>query len=65
MRDGAVALLVPPNDLDALVEAVETLVRDDALRDVLVTSGLELARELTLEAQAERVVDFLRSAVSR
>ena len=59
MRDGSVALLVPPDDLEALVHAVRAVADDPGLRETLVTSGLELAQELTIEAQASRVVRFI------
>jgi glycosyltransferase involved in cell wall biosynthesis len=61
-RDGSVALLVPPDDLDALVHAVRRIATDAELRETLVTSGLELAQELTIEAQATRVVRFIDAA---
>jgi glycosyltransferase involved in cell wall biosynthesis len=64
MRDGAVALLVPPDDLDALVDAVRRIASDAEMREMLVTSGLGLAEELTIEAQANRVVRFIDAALS-
>lgn len=64
MRDGAVALLVPPDDLDALVAAVRRIATDAELRKTLVTSGLELAQELTIEAQANGVVRFIDAALN-
>jgi glycosyltransferase involved in cell wall biosynthesis len=64
VADGSAALLVPADDLDALVGAVLTLTDDDERRDALVSRGLALARSLTLEAQARNVVDFMRSCES-
>lgn len=61
LDDGEAALLVPPNDVDALVAAVLRMAEDDRLRERLRTRGLELAHELTLERQAEQVARFLRS----
>jgi glycosyltransferase involved in cell wall biosynthesis len=55
------ALLVPPDDLRALVAAVEEAVADEAGREERGRRGLELARRLTLEAEAERVARFLAS----
>jgi glycosyltransferase involved in cell wall biosynthesis len=60
--DGRAALLVPPDDLTALVEAIRRLENDADLRERLAARGLELARGLTLEAEAERVGRFLRGA---
>ena len=63
LLDGEAGLLVPPNDLDALASAVLRLSDDATLRDGLVAKGLDLAHDLTLEAQADRVVGFMaRSA---
>jgi glycosyltransferase involved in cell wall biosynthesis len=39
IRDGTDGLLVSPSDLDALVEALVTLIKDKALRERLATSG--------------------------
>jgi glycosyltransferase involved in cell wall biosynthesis len=58
---GNAGLLVPPNNRDALVEAVLRIVDDASLRDRLVARGLELARALTLESESERVAQFLDS----
>lgn len=65
MRDGAVVLLVPPDDLDSLVGAVQRVADDAELRETLVVAGLELAEELTLEAQADGVVRFIDTALER
>jgi len=59
LDDGEAGLLVPPDDLDALVQAIRRISDEPTLRQGLVGHGLELARELTLEAQAERVVAFI------
>jgi glycosyltransferase involved in cell wall biosynthesis len=61
MRDGSVALLVPPDNLESLVGAIKRIGADSDLRRTLVASGLEHARELTLEAQADRVVRFIEA----
>lgn len=58
---GRAGLLVPPADLDALLAAIRLLSSDAELRERLVRRGLELARELTLETQSERVASFIAS----
>jgi glycosyltransferase involved in cell wall biosynthesis len=58
---GRAGVLVPPADLEALVDAVERIADDPALRQQLVAHGSELAEELTLESQAAQVVRFIRS----
>lgn len=62
LDDGRAGLLVPPDDLAALVDAVRRLVADERLRSQLVARGLELARTRTLEAEAARVAAFIRGA---
>lgn len=62
LDDGDAGLLVPPADLVALVGAILRLSDDDALRRRLALRGLELARERTIEAEAQRVATFLASA---
>lgn len=59
LADGSVGLLVPPDDLEALVEAVLRISDHREVRECLVARGLELVTALTLEAEAERVVRFM------
>lgn len=59
---GTAGLLVPPADLDALVDAILRMADDAELRRRLAERGLELARERTIEAEAARVANFLSSA---
>jgi glycosyltransferase involved in cell wall biosynthesis len=59
LADGSVGLLVPADDLDALVEAILRISEDPQLREGLVARGLELVTDLTLEAEVERVAGFL------
>lgn len=59
LADGSVGLLVPADDLDALVEAILRISEDPQLREGLVARGLELVTDLTLEAEVERVASFL------
>lgn len=61
LDNGRGGLLVPPSDVEAVVDAVIRLSDDPGLRSELVQRGLTLARERTLEAEAARVAAFLRS----
>ncbi len=56
---GRAGLLVPPSDLDALVQAIRRTASDRQLSARLVRRGLELARNITIEAEAARVAAFL------
>jgi glycosyltransferase involved in cell wall biosynthesis len=59
LAGGEAGLLVAPDDLQALVAATRQILDESELRRRLVTRGLELANELTLEAQAEQVIRFI------
>jgi glycosyltransferase involved in cell wall biosynthesis len=61
LRDGEAGLLVPPDDRDALVDAIRRLLDDDAGRERRAAFALDLARERTLEAEGGRVARWLRS----
>ncbi len=65
LDDGAAALLVPPEDLDALIDAILRLADDPALRTRLIQQGIELARSRTLDVQAERVARFIHDPDER
>jgi glycosyltransferase involved in cell wall biosynthesis len=60
LAGGDGGLLVPPADLDSLVDAVLRIADEPELRRRLAGRGLELARGRTLEAEAGRVAAFLR-----
>ena len=62
LAGGEAGLLVPPSDLDALVDAIVRISDDGEVRDSLVQRGLELARHGTLEVEAERVARFIRES---
>jgi glycosyltransferase involved in cell wall biosynthesis len=64
LAGGRAGLLVPPDDLDELVAAITRLADEPDLREGLVAKGLELAQDLTLEAQADRVVGFIAGSGS-
>ena len=65
LDDGRAGLLIPPADLEALVAAIRRMTSDAELREGLVARGLELARELTLETQSQRVADFISGEIGK
>ena len=63
LRDGELGLLVPPRDAGALADELTRLAGDAALRERLIRAGLEAVRGETMEAQLDRVAEFLRRVV--
>ena len=65
LDDGRAGLLIPPADLPALVAAIRLMSSDTELRERLVLRGLELAQELTLETQSQRVAGFIAGEIDK
>ena len=71
VRDGVDGFIVPPHDIEALMERIERLYRDPALRHALGASARRRAEEFTWNAYRERVAAFFaglaaaRSSISR
>ncbi|MEA2470159.1 MAG: hypothetical protein QOE38_1158 [Thermoleophilaceae bacterium] len=59
---GEAALLVPPGDASAAVEALTRMASDAALRERLVESGVERVRQHTTSAEVRRVAEFFGAA---
>ncbi len=55
VRDGETAVLVPPRDVDALVAAMDALLRDPARRALLGAAGRRRGREFGWGAVTEKV----------
>lgn len=64
LQDGAVGLVIPPDDRDALVAAIRRLASDPEGRRVRGERGLELVRGRTLERQTGDVARYI-SATAR
>lgn len=66
VTDGETALLVPPNDPQAMADAVARLVQDEALRRRLRENGIREARERwSFDAYVDRLLDFYQRATGR
>jgi glycosyltransferase involved in cell wall biosynthesis len=63
LADGAAAMLIPPNDARAAVDALERLRADEPLRRRLITTGHRNAASETMEAQLDRLVAFFEDSV--
>ncbi|HLI43664.1 MAG TPA: glycosyltransferase [Acidimicrobiales bacterium] len=60
LGNGERGLLVPPCDLDAILDAIELLDSDPVRRAQLIEAAWRWSYEETIEAQTRRVGDFLR-----
>jgi len=60
---GDAGVLVPPRDVDALVAAIDGLVRDDARRARLAAAGRDRISRFTWERTARATRDVYREAM--
>lgn len=65
VRDGETGLLVPPDDPEALAEAMLRLLRDRGLADALASAGARTVREnLTTDRMVERTEALYREVLA-
>jgi glycosyltransferase involved in cell wall biosynthesis/GT2 family glycosyltransferase len=64
IEDGRNGLLVPPDDADALEQAMSKLIEDDALRERLGAEAEESARAFTPEFVMPRIEQLFRDTVA-
>lgn len=60
---GAAAVLVDPEDVEAIAEGMLRVLEDDDLRTAIVSAGKERVRRFTWEKAASRTLDVLAQAV--
>jgi glycosyltransferase involved in cell wall biosynthesis len=61
---GEAALYFDPTDVEGITRAIETLLRDTALRERLRTAGPARARAFTWERTAQATLESYRRAVA-
>lgn len=62
VQDGVDGLLVPPEDAEALTEALSRMMVDDYLRSKLKAAGIQTARRHTVEAMVDQMSGELERA---
>jgi glycosyltransferase involved in cell wall biosynthesis len=62
LGDGELGILVPPGSVEAVVDALERLEADQALRRALVERALQDVATQTFDAQLERLSAFLTAS---
>ena len=60
---GTRGILVPPNDVDAIVEAIRRLDRDAPRREAMMREAWEWAAADTMDVQVPRVVKFIKDRI--
>jgi starch synthase len=58
VRDGLDGFLVPPRDIEALMEKIELLYREPGRREMMAASARRRAQDFTWEAYRRRLTDF-------
>jgi mannosyltransferase len=66
VEDGVTGVLTPPGDVDALVAALEPLLRDPAAAAAMgERARARVLAEFSLDAEANRIAEVYRSVLSR
>lgn len=63
VTDGVDGLLVPPDDAEALSDALLRIARDDTFRHQLIEAGIKRARSTTVEAFASALAEEVAACV--
>jgi len=64
VQDGKTGLLVPPEDADALHEAIATLMDEDDTRAAMAAAGRErMQEEFSIDTMADKHVELYRSVL--
>ncbi|HRK82293.1 MAG TPA: glycosyltransferase family 4 protein [Saprospiraceae bacterium] len=63
LKDEHHALLIPPKDVVAIVEAVKRIITNQAFRQKLIRNGYALAQTNTLEVQSKFLVQILKNHI--
>jgi len=63
IRHGETGILVPSGDVEALAEAVATLLTDDGFREKLSKNALEWSRQFSWDRSAEEFKELLKGVI--
>lgn len=63
--DGENCILIAPDNVDALIEAVMRLIRDDDLRNMLVNQGLNTAKKRTVDSMNSSFEKYLVEIIGK
>lgn len=65
LKDGISGMLVEPGDSQAIARAIRQVAVDVGLRQKLVTEGLRVAKENTVEEQTGRVIEAICALIAK
>ena len=64
VQDGETGILVPPEDVDALREAIATLMADDEMRGRMASAGRQrMQNEFSIATMADKHVELYESVL--
>lgn len=63
--DSETALLIPPKQIAPIENKIELLIKNQALRQKLITNARKEARGATLEAQSKNLIDIIASYLNK
>ena len=59
--DDSNSIMVDPNNVGAIADAIVKLRDDNSLRENLAASSLKKAQALTIDQRAKRIIEFIES----
>lgn len=59
------SILIDPDNIEEIAQAIEILYRDDELRGRLGKNAFSTAQDLSIKRRAERIIDFIRTRIQQ